>query len=125
MTRSIKDLIGFQIISMDRGYIVVKKNGETFILDIEDDGGGCCGFNSISATLKYNKNSKDNPIITKVTIEKEEDCNGEACSVCFYGDSKIIGEINSYSSSCTGYRYGATVIIRCNKLNIIEILSKW
>ena len=125
MSYGLQALVGFQILFMDEEYIVVAKNKEIFVLTIEDDEGDCCGYNEITTDLIYGAFSKHNPVITKVTIENEEIDEGQYCSVCFFGGSKLIGNIDTYSSSGSGWGYGATVTVRCKRLDINDILSSW
>ena len=125
MPSSLQKLVGFQILSLDEESIVVVKNNKVFVIGIENDEGDCCGYNEIVTNLNYGIGSKHNPIITKVTIENEEIDEGQYCSVCFFGGSKLIGNIDTYSSSGSGWGYGATVTIRCKRLDINDILSSW
>ena len=125
MSYGLQALVGFQILFMDEEHIVVAKNEEIFVLTIEDDEGDCCGYNEITTDLMYGAFSKHNPVITKVFEEREEQSEGQFCSIIFFGESAPIGNIMSYSSSGSGWGYGATVSIRCKKLNIHEILSSW
>ena len=124
--KGLKDLVGFQLVDLTEEKILVRApDGKTFTLFIEDDEGDCCGFNDITTTLEVKKNSKINPIITKVDICNEEEDEGECCYVTFYGDSKVLGSIDTYSSSGSGWNYGANVTVRCSPLSLIETLSSW
>ena len=124
--KGLKDLIGFQLMDLTDDKILVRSpEGEIYTLLIEDDEGDCCGFNEITATLKIERNNKINPIITKVSVYNEEEGAGEYCYVTFYGDSKILGSIDAYSSSGSGWNYGANVTVRCSPLSLLEILSSW
>lgn len=125
-TKGLKNLVGFQLVDLTEEKILVRApSGEIFTLFIEDDEGYCCGFNNITTTLKIKKNSKINPIITKVDIRSKEEGEGECCYVTFYGDSKVLGSIDTYSSSGSGWNYGANVTVRCSPLSLIETLSSW
>lgn len=124
--KGLKDLVGFQLVDLTEEKILVRApSGKIFTLFIEDDEGDCCGFNDITTTLKIKKNSKINPIITKVSICSKEEGPGECCYVTFYGDSKVLGSIDTYSSSGSGWNYGANVTVRCSPLSLIETLSSW
>ena len=124
--KGLKDLVGFQLVDLTEEKILVRApSGKIFTLFIEDDEGDCCGFNDITTTLEVKKNSKINPIITKIDICNEEEDEGERCYVTFYGDSKILGSIDTHSSSGSGWNYGANVTVRCSQLSLIEILSSW
>ena len=116
-------LIGSQILTMDDSTIVVVKDGVNYTLYIGDYPGDCCGFNEIQTVLNYGKNHADNPIITNITSERDKE--GGECKVTFYGDSKVIGTIDAYSSSGSGWKYGACVTVECKALDIDEELSSW
>lgn len=124
--KGLEDLVGFQLMDLtDEKILVRSPDGKNYTLFIEDDGGDCCGFNDITTTLKIKRNSKINPIITKVSISNEDEYEGERCYVTFYGDSKTLGTINTYSSSGSGWGYGANVTVCCSPLSLHEILSSW
>lgn len=125
-TKGLKDLVGFQLIDLTEDKILVRSpEGKIYTLFIEDDEGDCCGFNDITTILQFKRNSKANPIITKVSTHNEEESDGEYCYVTFYGDSKVLGTINTYSSSGSGWNYGANVTVRCSPLSLLEVLSSW
>ena len=124
--KGLKDLVGFQLVDLTKEKILVRSpQGEIYTLFIEDDEGDCCGFNQIDTFLSIEKNSKNNPIITRVGIRNSESGEGEECEVTFYGGSKILGSIDTYSSSGSGWNYGANVTVRCSPLSLLEILSSW
>jgi hypothetical protein len=124
--KGLKDLVGFQLMDLtDEKILVRSPDGENYTLFIKDDKGDCCGFNDITTTLKIKRNSKTNPIITKVSISNEDEDEGNRCYVTFYGDSKALGAIDTYSSSGSGWIYGANVTVRCDSLSLFEFLSSW
>lgn len=124
--RGLKNLVGFQLIDLTEDRILVRSpGGKVYTLFIEDDEGDCCGFNEITTTLKIKRNSKTNPIITKVSISNKDEGAGERCYVTFYGDSKTLGTIDAYSSSGSGWSYGANVTVSCSPLSLLEVLSSW
>ena len=124
--RGLKNLVGFQLIDLTEDKILVRSpEGKVYTLFIEDDEGDCCGYNDITTTLKIKRNSKTNPIIAKVSTRNEDEGEGESCYVAFYGDSKVLGTINTYSSSGSGWSYGANVTVRCSPLSLLETLSSW
>ena len=90
---------------------------------MEDDSGDCCGFNEIETTLLIDKNST--PIITNTEYINDEEGDGERCILTLLGESKPIAEIDTYSSSGSGWGYGACVKLVCNELNINVMLSSW
>jgi len=116
-------LIGAKLVSIDIDEIIVEKDGSLYSLAIIDDEGDCCGYNDIDTKLLCEENSR--PVITNIVIENDEEGEGEACTVTFFGESKPIAEIETYSSSGSGWGYGATVSVRCLALGIDEILSSW
>ncbi len=124
-TKGLEDLVGFQLMDLTDDKILVRSpDGKIYTLFIEDDGGDCCGFNDITTTLKIERNSETNPIITKVSVDNKES-NGDYGYVTFYGDSKTLGTIETYSFSGSGWGYGANVTVRCSPLSLLEILSSW
>lgn len=122
-------LIGSQILTMTNDKIVVAKDGTNYTLYIGDYSDDCCGFNEIQTVLNYGENRADNPIITNIVREIDNDdrsrYDGSSCKVTFYGDSKVIGTIDAYSSSGSGWEYGAYVTVECKALGIDETLSAW
>lgn len=117
-------LIGAELIKINRNHIVVEKDGEQYEIIIDDDGGDCCGYNEIETHLLVSENSR--PVITSVKVEDTGDSGwSDETRVTFFGESKPIAEINSLSSSGSGWQYGATVTLICNKLHINQILSSW
>lgn len=69
-----KDLIGYQLVSIDDTKIVVRKDNTEYVLNIEEDYGDCCGYNEITTKLLISDTELNrNPIITNVKMTKEED----------------------------------------------------
>lgn len=118
-------LIGSQILTMTNDKIVVAKDGTNYTLYIRDYSDDCCGFNEIQTVLNYGENRADNPIITNIVREIDNDDRRSSCKVTFYGDSKAIGTIDAYSSSVSVWEYGAYVTVECEALGIDETLSAW
>lgn len=119
-------LIGFQIVSISNTEIKVKnKCGEVFNISIEDDSGDCCGYNDIKTQLFYEEGSQRNPIITGVRQARDVVGDSQSCEVTFFGEHKAIASISTFSSSGSGWYYGATVSVRCDALDIDDILSSW
>ena len=118
-------LIGSQILTMTNDKIVVAKDGTNYTLYIGDYSDDYCGFNEIQTVLNYGENRADNPIITDIVREIDNGDDGSSCKVTFYGDSKAIGTIDAYSSSGSGWEYGARVTVECEALGIDETLSSW
>ena len=83
-------------------------------------------FNTIETKLFYEKNNKRNPVITNVSIiHNENDIDGDKAILTLLGEDKKIAEIESISSSRSGWAYGAYVRLRCDLLRLDEILSQW
>lgn len=126
---TIKDLVGYQLISIDASHIVVKKGYKKYVLEIEDECGGCCGFNNINTQLLVSAEELNrNPIITNVTMENEDADDyyyGDAMRVTFFGEAKPLAELCSFSSSGSGWGYGACVTIKCKALRLEEVITSW
>ena len=119
----LKTLIGATLEEITDKHIKVKKDGKEYTLDIYDCEGDCCGYNEITANLLVNEKSK--PVITKVTREDEEGAESSSCRITFFGEYKPIATLDTYSSSGSGWAYGACVSIVCIPLDIDEMLSEW
>lgn len=122
---SLDVLIGSQILTMSKDKIIVKKNGVNYTLIVDNHESDWGGFNLIETTLNYGENSSDNPIITKIWRSDEDSGYGSTCTVTFYGGSKVVGVIDTESSSGSGWAYGACVSLECEALGIDELLSSW
>jgi hypothetical protein len=123
---TIRDLIGYQLISINPEEIVIRKDDKEYTLHIIDDGGDCCGYNDITTELLIdNAEVKRNPIITNVEIDECEDDYGSKAKLTFFGEYKPIAVVDSYSSSGSGWCYGACVTIECKMLGINDTLSAW
>lgn len=122
-----KDLIGYQLVSIDDEHIVVRKDNATYVLDILEDGGDCCGFNEITAKLLVSEMELNrNPVITNVEMTEEEaEWDGMNGKLTFFGEYKPIAVVDTLSSSGSGWCYGACVSISCKVLGINETLSNW
>lgn len=117
----LKDLIGYQLVAINDEKIVVEKDDKTFTIEIYEYEGDCCGFNNLEITSDI----KNNPVITNVKYEEGDAFDSGYSVITFYGLDKKLAEINSYSSSGSGWAYGATVSVVCSELDIDEILSSW
>lgn len=123
---NIQDLIGYQIINLTNDYLTIQKNNKEYTICFERDEGYCCGFNEIENTLYIDfDNPKNNPVITNIAYDKNDCGNESTLKITFFGLDKIIAEVNSLSSSGSGYCYGACVYAQCSELNINECLTDW
>lgn len=127
----IKDLIGYQLVQIDDDKIIIKKDDKLYVLKIEEDYGGCCGYTEIKTHLLIDENEiEKNPIITNIEYEntnKEQVTwfDGNSIRITFYGNDKQLANVESLSSSGSGWCYGACVTIKCKELNIDEIITEW
>lgn len=126
----LKDLIGYQLVYIDETKIIVKKGDKDYILKIEEDYGDCCGFNEIDSNLFISKEEiEKNPVITNIEIIDDDNSDkyrdGHSVKITFYGNNKKLAELDSYSSSGSGWGYGACVNIMCKELNIDEEITHW
>ena len=124
----IKDLFGYQLVSIDNCKIVVKKGDSFYTLLIEEYSGDCCGFNELETRLLISNHELNrNPVITNVVVEQNEncDCDGDSAKITFFGEFRPIAELESYSSSGSGWCYGACVTIQCKELDIAEAITEW
>ena len=121
----LEQLIGAELIAINPQHIIVDKDGERYEIRIDDDGGDCCGYNEIETHLLVSEHSR--PVITSVKVDDESShhCEADAARLTFFGESKPIAEIESLSSSGSGWGYGATVTLICNPLRINHILTSW
>lgn len=120
---TLENLIGAKLIDLDDNCLIVEKDGIRCHISLEEDLGDCCGFNEIETTLLIDKNNS--PIITNVERIADEEGDGERCMLTLLGESRPIAEINTYSSSGSGWQYGACVKLVCNMLDINVMLSSW
>lgn len=118
-------LVGAQLVDISNSHITIKIKGKEFVLEIEEDYGDCCGYNEVETKCFYEKGSKRNPVITDIKVDTENEDNGNRCILTFFGEDKMLAEVNSFSSSGSGWFYGACVTIECDVLKLNETLSQW
>lgn len=119
----LKDLIGYELESIDDDKIIVSKDDKKYTLKIEQDEGDCCGYNSLETELLIDKDDK--PIITNVIENEESIYDRNTKKITFYGTNKELATLDSLSSSGSGWWYGACVSIVCKELNINETITSW
>ena len=122
---TLNKLIGAQLVDINNEQITIRKKDKIFTLNIINEEGDCCGFNDIATKCLFEPNSDINPIIVNVTIDNKEVGDGETCVLTFFGEDKEIAKLETYSSSGSGWAYGANVRLHCSILEIDEILSCW
>ena len=118
-------LIGAQIVSIDSFGMKVKLNDKEYFLEFHEDDGDCCGFASIIGELKYKKEDGNNPVITNIEYENVGSCGEDVLLITFYGESKVIADLEGSCGSGSGYGYGAVASVVCKELDIDEILASW
>lgn len=122
---TLENLIGAKLIDLDDNCLIVEKDNIRYHINLEEDPGDCCGFNEIETTLLIDENNSPIIINTERTTDEGEYGDGERCILTLLGESRPIAEINAYSSSGSGWAYGACVKLVCNELDINVMLSSW
>ena len=124
LEEKLKKLIGYKLIAIHKDMIEVSKDGISHFIHIKQDEGDCCGYNELNTELYLSSNCY--PIITNVSCEKKvEPFDCETCKITFYGLDNKLASIESTSGSGSGYAYGACVTIKCDALELNDILSSW
>lgn len=127
----LENLIGYRLLEIDNYGFKVKKGNNIKTFEFNEDYGGCCGYNDITANLLVSKDElANNPVITEVNYanpQKMRIYNSEydQIVITFMGESRPIAEINSESGSGSGWRYGAHVWVVCKETNETETLTEW
>lgn len=114
----LEELFGAQILEIDTiddEFSVKLRNGEIRHYEIIEDEGDCCGFNDFDILLIDKEEFAKNPIITNIAEERSDNGNSDVLRLTFFGGHKAIAEINSLSSSGSGWCYGACVTLRCRE----------
>lgn len=110
----LKELLGARLLKVGVDTFTVQlSNGSIRTYDLIEDEGDCCGFNEFDILLIDEEEIHNNPVITNITEERNEYTDGDVLKMTFFGEHKAIAEINSYSSSGSGWCYGACVTLKC------------
>lgn len=118
---SLRKLVGMTLLDLNtHGFIVEDKDGERFHFVFEED---CCGFNEIKTTLSMSR--KNPPVITKVQYQDVSAGDEDAIVITFFGLDREIAKIFSKSSSGSGWAYGASVAVKCRKINFTEVITQY
>lgn len=121
----IKELVGWQLVSMDNHMFVISKDGKQRTFEFIKNEGGCCGYNDFVAKLFYEKGSIDNPVITSVEFDDISNYDNEHILVTFFGVDKRLALIDSISSSASGFCYGAYVKCHCIETGEEEFITTY
>lgn len=126
----IESLVGYRLIELNNNGFKVEKDGDIKTFEFEEDYGDCCGFNEIETNLLISDEEfSNNPVITEVEYANPSRISyydyKDQLRITFMGESKPIAEINSLSSSGSGYGYGAHVWVVCKETNETEELTSW
>lgn len=124
--KMLNDLVGANLVELNERRFVVNKDDMLICFTFEEDSGDCCGFNEITANLFISKEELHrNPVITSIETERGADNHEDRLVITLFGEQKQLAEIESISSSGSGWNYGATVTLRCLKTNEEEVLTSW
>lgn len=122
-------LIGSQLVEFsEKGFVVKCTNGNLKRFVFELDCGDCCGFNDLVNTLLISEcELSRNPVITKIEQIDVSHLghDGNHIVITFFGEAKKLAEIDSHSSSGSGWRYGACVTLRCLETDKVETITSW
>lgn len=124
----LKDLVGFQLVSINDDEMIVKKDGLSHRLTFHRDEGDCCGFTELETKLLISEDEAHrNPVITDIYINEHDGewGDGNTVRVTFFGEYLPLANVYSYASSGSGWCYGAAVSVECNALNLHEELASW
>ena len=122
-------LIGSRLAEMsDEGFTVRGADGKERHFVFEKDYGDCCGFNEVTSTIFFNPNDKENlPAITNIDRLEDElpTDDGNSLRITFFGLAKKLAVVDSYSSSGSGWQYGATVTLICKETGDEAVVTTW
>ena len=122
-------LIGAQVLTVSSSNVVVSVNNQEVSLDIEIKQGDCCGYadaeiKPLTDVLKvYQEDTSNNPIITDIKVTEDSNNYSNQIEITFFGESQELFEIAGEAGSRTGWSYGATVSIICDKLKLDEVIA--
>lgn len=124
-------LIGAQVLQVNSNNIVISINNEEFSLEIESHHGDCCGYaeadiKPLTDVLKvYQEDTSSNPVITDIKTNENSNGWSEQIEITFFGESQELFEITGEAGSSSGWFYGATVSIVCDKLQLNEMIAEY
>lgn len=121
---ALEQFIGYQLVDLTEGYLIVKKDDKTLVFEIDEDYGDCCGYNELHAQMF--EDCKRNPVIVNMEIDGDSMGEGDSLIITFFGEhNSPIGELTSFSSSGSGWGYGANTRLRCKETDDEIILTEW
>ena len=125
--KNLAELVGAQLLSFGSGGFTVRMpDMEVRSFRYVQDEGDCCGFNSLDTTLLINRDElRNNPVITAVHQVREDGGEADSLMVTFFGLDRKLAEINSFSSSGSGWCYGATVSLECMETSDNLVLTSY
>lgn len=122
-------LIGSYLVELsEAGFTIKGKDGKERHFVFEQDEGDCCGFNEVTSTIFFNPNDKENlPAITNIDRLEDElpTDDGNSLRITFFGLAKKLAVVDSYSSSGSGWQYGATVTLICKETGDEAVVTTW
>jgi hypothetical protein len=123
----LENLIGSKLISFDNdGFSVILPSGEQIDFVFDEDKGDCCGFNELSTELLISTDElSNNPIITNIEKTDTSGYDDDSVKIAFFGECKKIAEVNSLSSSGSGWNYGACVWVTCKQTGEEETITSY
>lgn len=124
--KDLKELIGFELVSLDNKKMTVAKDGRTYTFEFITDGGELecngCSWAEISTKLYIDDNIK--PVITNIKEEHEFAYSAyHEVKITLFGIMKPLAEINASTGNSYDWYYGETVEVVCKELDYSEILS--
>ena len=124
-------LIGAQVLAVTDDGATVSIDGEEFVLEVSTYHGDCCGFaeadiKPLTDMLKvYQEDTTRNPVITDIKTTSDFDDCSDQIAITFFGESQELFEITGEAGSGSGWAYGATVSIVCDKLKLNEVIVEY
>ena len=120
-------IIGAQLVRIDEKGFEVKKGDDLYHFDFIEDEGDCCGYNDIGTELFISEEElARNPAVMRYEIVEDGNFeDGSLFRLIFFGEVKKMAEVETYSSSGSGWSYGATVSCLCRETHEEQILSSW
>ena len=124
--KMLNGLVGASLVELNERRFIVNKDDMLICFTFEEDEGSCYGFNEITTNLFISKEELHrNPIVTSIQTKRVAGNDEDRLIITLFGEQKQLAEIESMSSSGSGWGYGATVTLHCLKTNEKEVLTSW